>query len=190
MSIFRPFTEIVLNITNPLCEMSMLIIFILTSISMLEIPDSLYEQLDDILVFFVNFIMFVQMGSSVAVFIKNVIMIIKMKIKKRKEEAEKKAKDKMRTKVTPMNTKPEAITSYDEENGIEVLEEKMHPPSAEISYYDDYYGVAGRNVEKMGFEDAVILEEKRHPLSAQISYCGDYYGVASVKSKKLAFEVE
>ncbi|OMJ84046.1 hypothetical protein SteCoe_14915 [Stentor coeruleus] len=149
--VFRPFTEIVLNITNPICEIGILIIFILTSISMLDIPDTMYDQLDDILVFFVNFIMFVQMGSSIAVFIKNVIMIIKMKIKKRKEEAEKKAKDKMMMKVAPLNTKPEAISSNDEENSVEILEEKMHPPSAEVSYHNDYTEVAVVRSRKLAF---------------------------------------
>lgn len=56
-----------------------MIIFTLIGISMTKEADDLHEKIDFILVFLVNFIMQVQMGSSLLVFVKNIISIIKMR---------------------------------------------------------------------------------------------------------------
>lgn len=71
---FRPFNEKVLNVTNVLCEGALFIIFTFSAITLTNISQSVYDSLDDILVFFVNFIMFTQMIGSVVLFGKNVVV--------------------------------------------------------------------------------------------------------------------
>lgn len=76
---FRPFSEKILNISNILSELFILIIFTLVGISMTKGDNELDEGIDFALVFLVNTIMGVQMLSSIIIFVKNLTMLIKMR---------------------------------------------------------------------------------------------------------------
>ncbi|OMJ65996.1 hypothetical protein SteCoe_37309 [Stentor coeruleus] len=77
LMVFRPFSEMILNITNCVSELGIMMIFIFAGINMMRISEKMHDSMDILLVVFVNFIMYVQMGSSVLVFGKNIVMIIK-----------------------------------------------------------------------------------------------------------------
>ena len=78
--IFRPFSEPILNLANPICECGIFMIFSLTAMSLMRISTSTYDELDNLLVVFVNFIMETQMASSLLVFAKTIIFIIRKKM--------------------------------------------------------------------------------------------------------------
>lgn len=81
LAIFRPFNERILNFSNTLSEFCITLIFIFLAISNLDIPDSLYSSIDYVLVNLVDSIMGVQMIASVSVFIKTVIIMIKLRLR-------------------------------------------------------------------------------------------------------------
>lgn len=76
---YRPFSEGVLNISNPISEVAIFLIFSLASLNLLEIPDYFHDTIDQMLVQMLNVIMSLQMGSSVFVFLKTIYLIIKSK---------------------------------------------------------------------------------------------------------------
>lgn len=96
MLAFRPFSEPILNLTNSLCEVCVLMIFFLIGISLTKHDELLIERLDSALVFIVNFIMYVQMSSSILVFIKNLIKKFRAN----------------RNKVVPLTTCKHAFTDF------------------------------------------------------------------------------
>ncbi|OMJ84684.1 hypothetical protein SteCoe_14141 [Stentor coeruleus] len=74
---FRPFSEMILNIANAISEASILFIFIMMTISMMEIQDDDLMRIDYSLVSLINIIMFTQMTASILVFSKNLFAMIK-----------------------------------------------------------------------------------------------------------------
>ena len=49
----------------------------------MHIPDNAHDNIDTMLVCMVNFIMFTQMFTSLLIFAKNIIIIIRLKLKKK-----------------------------------------------------------------------------------------------------------
>lgn len=70
--VFRPFSEMILNIANALSEAAIFIIFALIASSKTRINSEDLNRIDFMLVFFINFIMFSQMTASILVFGKNI----------------------------------------------------------------------------------------------------------------------
>ena len=81
--IFKPFNEQLLNISNILSEIGIFCIFSLIAINIMHIPDNAHDNIDTMLVCMVNFIMFTQMFTSLLIFAKNIIIIIRLKLKKK-----------------------------------------------------------------------------------------------------------
>lgn len=74
---FRPFSETLLNIANAVSETAIFFIFIMMTITLMEIKDEDLARIDFLLVSLINVIMFTQMIASILVFAKNVFRIIK-----------------------------------------------------------------------------------------------------------------
>lgn len=80
---FRPFSEQILNFSNGLSELSVMLIFIFIAVSNFSISESLYSSLSMLLIKLVDTLMGVQMAASILVFIKNIYRILKIRFKNR-----------------------------------------------------------------------------------------------------------
>lgn len=88
LMVFRPFNETILNVSNILCECGIFLIFVLAAINLMRISSDMHDNLDTMLVALVSSIMYVQMASSLLVFSKTIVLVIRKK---------------MQTKVVPIN---------------------------------------------------------------------------------------
>lgn len=79
IAVYRPFSEMILNIANAISEAAILFIFIMMTITLMEIGDEDLIRIDYSLVSLINIIMFTQMVASILVFAKNVFIMIKKK---------------------------------------------------------------------------------------------------------------
>lgn len=79
---FLPFSEKILNTANAVTELFITAIFLLVAITLLEIPKSTEEIIDNLLVWFVNSILGIQMMSSLIIFVKNVYALVKARREK------------------------------------------------------------------------------------------------------------
>ena len=80
---FRPFSEPLLNVSNPLSEAGILLIFSLASVNLMDIPRDYHDFIDQMLVGILNAIMGIQMATSVIVFVRTVYLIIRKKCQKK-----------------------------------------------------------------------------------------------------------
>lgn len=80
---FRPFSEQILNFSNGLSELSVMLIFIFIAVSNFSISESLYSSISMLLIKLVDTLMGVQMAASILVFIKNIYRILKIRFKNR-----------------------------------------------------------------------------------------------------------
>lgn len=80
---FRPFSEPLLNVSNPLSEAGILLIFSLASVNLMDIPSDYHDVIDQMLVGILNAIMGIQMATSVIVFFRTVYLIVRKKCQKK-----------------------------------------------------------------------------------------------------------
>ena len=80
---FRPFDEKILNISNCVTEFFMISIFSLLLVSVLEVSNGIYDYIDKVLIVLVNSVLALQMASSLFIFFRTLILIIKSKCKKK-----------------------------------------------------------------------------------------------------------
>ena len=98
MCIFRPFSELILNVSNILSECCITLIFCFAAINLLKIPSSFRLAIDDLLVWLLNAVMGINMLASVAVLVKTIVAIIKQRRKNN------------RNRVVPVDSKKNDIT--------------------------------------------------------------------------------
>lgn len=73
----KPFSEKVLNFASPLSELCIVLIFAISAVNLMEIPENFHGTIDEILVSLINAIMAIQMLSSILILIKTIREIIK-----------------------------------------------------------------------------------------------------------------
>ena len=102
---FKPFSDPILNISNPISEGGILLIFLLLSINLLKVPSDYHDKIDEILVGILNGIMAVQMIASILIFIVTIILLIK----KRREK-----------KITPVESFLQDKNEFDKKNSTDL----------------------------------------------------------------------
>ena len=112
LATFRPFSETILNVSNLVSEFGIFMIFSLCAINLMKITQDMHDNIDDLLVTFITLIMSTQMASSVLVFLKTVVIILRKKMAK---------------KVVPINMNfEETVEKQKYTNSAEIFEKVDH----------------------------------------------------------------